>query len=59
MTFGLCMCVCVSRSVVSNSFLCDPMDYILPGSSVHGDSPVKNTGVSWPCLLKGIFLTQG
>ena len=26
--------VCVSRSVVST--LCDPMDYSLPGSSVHG-----------------------
>ena len=33
--------------------LCDPMDSILPGSSVQGDSPGKNTGVS--CL----FLTQG
>ena len=26
--------------------LCDPMDYSPPGSSVHGDSPGKNTGVS-------------
>ena len=26
--------------------LCDPMGYYsLPGSSVHGDSPGKNTGV--------------
>ena len=25
--------------------LCDPMDCSLPGSSVHGDSPGKNTGV--------------
>ena len=25
--------------------LCDPMDCSLPGSSVHGDSPCKNTGV--------------
>ena len=25
--------------------LCDPMDCRLPGSSVHGDSPGKNTGV--------------
>ena len=24
---------------------CNPMDYSLPGSSVHGDSPGKNTGV--------------
>ena len=25
--------------------LCDLMDYSLPDSSVHGDSPGKNTGV--------------
>ena len=25
--------------------LCDPMDCSPPGSSVHGDSPGKNTGV--------------
>ena len=25
--------------------LCDPMDCSLPGPSVHGDSPGKNTGV--------------
>ena len=25
--------------------LCDPMDCSLPGFSVHGDSPDKNTGV--------------
>ena len=27
--------------------LYNPMDYSLPGSSVHGDSPGKNTGVEW------------
>ena len=27
--------------------LCDPMDCSLPGSSVHGDSPDKSTGVGW------------
>ena len=26
--------------------LCDIMDYSLQGSSLHGDSPGKNTGVS-------------
>ena len=26
--------------------LCNPMDYSLPGSSVHGDSSGKNTGVA-------------
>ena len=25
--------------------LCGPVDYSLPGFSVHGDSPGKNTGV--------------
>ena len=35
--------------------LCDPMDCSPPGSSVHGDSPGKNTGVGWHALLQGIF----
>jgi len=39
--------------------LCDPMDCSLPGSSVHGDSLGKNTGVVFPALLQGIFSTQG
>ena len=38
--------------------LCDSMDCRLPGSSVHGDSPSKNTGVSCHALLQGIFTTQ-
>ena len=39
--------------------LCGPMDCSPPGSSVHGDSPGKNTEVSCHALLKGIFPTQG
>ena len=35
--------------------LCDPMDCSLPGSSVHGDSPSKDTGVGCQTLLQGIF----
>ena len=35
------------------------MDCSLPGSSVHGDSPGKNTGVGCHALLQGIFPTQG
>jgi len=35
------------------------MDCSLPGSSVHGDSPGKNTGVGFHTLLQGVFLTQG
>ena len=31
----------------------------LPGTSVHGDSPGKNTGVGCHALLQGIFPTQG
>ena len=30
-----------------------------PGSSVHGDSPGKKTGVGFHDLLQGIFLTHG
>ena len=35
------------------------MDCSLPGSSVHGDSPGKNTGVHCRALLQRIFPTQG
>ena len=39
--------------------LCDPMDCSPPGSSVYGNSPGKNTGVSCHALLQGVFPTQG
>ena len=39
--------------------LCNPMDCSPPGSSVHGDSPGKNTRVVCHFLLQGIFSTQG
>ena len=39
--------------------LCDPVDCGPPGSSVHADSPGKNTGVGCHALLQGIFPTQG
>ena len=35
------------------------MDCSLSGSSVHGDSPGKSTGVGCHFLLQGIFLSQG
>ena len=38
---------------------CNPMDCSLPGSSVHGDSLGKNTGVGCHALLHGVILTQG
>ena len=39
--------------------VCNPMDYSLPGSSVHGISQARI--LEWGChfLLQGIFLTQG
>ena len=49
------MCL-VSQSCLT---LCDPVYYSWPGSSVHGDSPGKNTGVGCRALLQGIFPTQG
>ena len=39
--------------------LCNPVDCSPPGSSVHGDSPEKNTGVGCHALFWGIFPTQG
>ena len=35
----------LSACVLSRLTLCHPTDCSPPGSSVHGDSPVKNTGV--------------
>ena len=51
--FFLCL---VAQSCLT---LDDPMDCSLPGSSVHGDSPRKSTGVGCHALLQGIFPTQG
>ena len=39
--------------------LSDPTDCSPSGSSVHGDSPGKNTGVDSLSFLQGIFPTQG
>ena len=38
--------------------LCDTVDCSPPGSSVHVNSPDKNTGVDYCALLQGIFPTQ-
>ena len=43
----------------SSPTLCDPINCSWSGSSVHGDSPGKNTGVGCHALLQGIFPTQG
>ena len=42
----------------SSPTLCDPLDRSPPGTSVHGDSPGKNTGVGFYVLLQGIFPSQ-
>ena len=56
----ICMHACMyAKSLQSCPTLCDPMDCSPPGSSVHGDSPGKGTGVGCHALLQGIFLTQG
>ena len=39
--------------------LCNSVDCSPQGSSVHGDSPGKNTGVGCHALLQGIFPSQG
>ena len=52
------MCMC-AESFPPCLTLWDPMDCSLPGSSVHGDSPGKNTGVGCHAFLQGIFLTEG
>ena len=51
---------CAVMCLVAQSYLtlCEPIDYSLPGSSDHGDSPGKNTGVDWHALFQGIFPTQ-
>ena len=52
---------CSSMCQVAQSCptLYDPMDCSLPGSSVHGDSPGKNTRVGCHALPQGIVPTQG
>ena len=47
-----CACLLVSQSCPT---LCDPMDCSLPGSSVRGDSPGKNTEVDAMLSSRGSF----
>ena len=47
-----------AKSLQLHLTLCDPMDCSPPGSSVHGDSLGKDTGVGCHALLQGTFLTQ-
>ena len=41
---GLRTCCMLCLVTQSCQTLCAPVDCILPGSSVHGDSPGRNTG---------------
>ena len=54
-----CLTAHAAVGFVSQSTLCNPVGCSPPGSSVHGDSPGKNTGVSLHALLQEIFPTQG
>ena len=54
------VCRAVCWAAQSCPTLCNPWAVCsLPGSSVHGDSPGKNTRVGCHALLQGIFPTQG
>ena len=55
------LCVSVQLSSVAQScpILCNPMDDSLPGSSVHGDSARKNTGMGCHAHLQGTLPNPG
>ena len=53
----VCVLLCLGAQLCLT--LCDPMEKCPPGSSIHRDSPGKNTGVGCHALFQGIFLTQG
>ena len=59
----ICVCVCAyictCLVVQSCPTLWNPMDCNPPGSSVHADSPGKNTGVGCHAFLQGTFPTRG
>ena len=52
-----CIC-CFIQSLSHVQLFCNPMDYDLPGFSVHQDFQGKTTGGGRLALLQGIFLTQ-
>ena len=57
MVAKICYVLCLVAQLYVT--VCDPVDRSPPGSSVHGNSPGKNTGVGCHALLQGIFPTQG
>ena len=50
---------CVLSCFSCVQLFCKPVIYKPPGSSDHGDSPGKNSGVGCHALLQGIFPIQG
>ena len=52
------MCVCARLFAQLCLTLCDPMNCSSPGSSVHGNSPGKNTRVGCHAPPQGLFPTQ-
>ena len=58
-TSQLQSCFCTMLVTQSRPTLYDPMDCSPPGSSVHGDSPGKNTGTGCHALLQEVFWIQG
>ena len=54
--FPVCVCAELLQSRLT---LCDPLDYSLLGSSAHGDSPGKNTGVGFHALLQRNLCNRG
>ena len=59
LTINMLCCAVLCLVTQSCPTLCNLMDCSPPGSSVHGDSPGKNTGVGCNALLQGTFPTQG
>ena len=59
----VCVCACMHTRAHSVAQSCptlfSPMDCSLPGSSVHWNSPGRNTGVGCHFQLQGIFRSQG
>ena len=55
--FHQCLVLCLVTQ--SCPTLCDPMACSPPGSSVHGDSPGKNTGGGCHALLQGNLPNSG
>ena len=52
-------CVCHAKVLHSCLTLYDPINCSLAGTSIHGDSPGKNTAVGCHALFQGIFPTRG